>query len=68
MFRSFGITSLEKDNFIDRQKIRTVFFQDKDIRQRLEGIVHPAVDRKVKSFISANEHDDYVAVFNPLLF
>lgn len=68
MFKSFGIDSLENDNFIDRTKIRTLVFQDKKIKTSLEQIVHPAVNRKVQEFIQQNAKNDYVAIFNPLLF
>lgn len=68
LFKSFGIFTLEKDDFIDRQKIRTIVFQNKKIRNNLEEIVHPEVENKIKEFISENQADDFVAVFNPLLF
>lgn len=68
MFKSFGIDSLEDDDFIDRRKIGTIVFRDKNIKKALEDIVHPAVNKKVGEFLKQNESSDYAAIFIPLLF
>lgn len=68
MFGHFGFHELDKDDFIDRKKIRTLVFKQPEIRKELEKIVHPAVEQSVDDFVKENENEKFVAIFNPLLY
>ncbi len=68
LFESYGITTLQNDSFIDKSKIRTVVFQNKEIRKSLEHIVHPAVQKAVDNFVADNKNAPFVGIFIPLLF
>lgn len=68
MFGKFGFHELDNDTFIDRNKIRTMVFQNPEIKKELENIVHPAVEQHVNDFVNENENERYVAIFNPLLY
>ena len=68
MFGNFGFHELDKDDFIDRKKIRTIVFKEPEIRRELEKIVHPAVEKSVDDFVKENEKEKFVAIFNPLLY
>jgi dephospho-CoA kinase len=40
---AFGVAVLQADRHIDRQKLRTIIFNDTQARKRLEAIIHPRV-------------------------
>ncbi len=46
-----------EDGALDRREIAARIFKDPVLRQKLNGIVHPAVKRRVKELISS--HSDY---------
>lgn len=57
----FGPDILDKDGIIDRKKLGSIVFNDKEKRQILNGIVHPAVTEELRKLIS--EKKDSVQVF-----
>jgi dephospho-CoA kinase len=68
LFADYGYDLLKDDDFIDKNKIKNIVFPNKKLKKDLEGIVHPAVERKIEEFIQENESSKVVAVYNPLLF
>ncbi|MCQ2754732.1 MAG: dephospho-CoA kinase, partial [bacterium] len=63
-----GFHQLDKDNFIDRSKIRDIVFKNPEIKKELESIVHPAVEQYVDDFVAENKNEKFVAIFNPLIY
>lgn len=53
--RAFGPKLLAPDGEIDRLALGEIVFQDPEALRRLEGIVHPGVDRQIRQAIAASE-------------
>lgn len=65
-FKDFDI---ENDNGgISREKLGRLVFDRADLRQKLEGIIHPAVKRKILEFFDENRSEKFIFVSIPLLF
>ncbi|RST76347.1 dephospho-CoA kinase [Siminovitchia acidinfaciens] len=47
---AFGKEILLKDGTLDRDKLGSIVFQNEEERQKLNGIVHPAVRKKMKEW------------------
>ena len=65
--KNFGDKFLAQDQTIDRQKLRTAIFQDLDLRQRLNAIVHPLARTEIKNMLAGSDPDQCL-VEVPLLF
>lgn len=67
---AFGADVLQPDQNLDRQKLRTIIFNNPDARRKLESIIHPRVRALAEQRI--REHGDAgyrVVVYEvPLLF
>jgi dephospho-CoA kinase len=67
---AFGTGVLQPDQTLDRQKLRTVIFSDRDGRKKLEAIIHP----RVRALAEERIRDHTVAGYSiivyevPLLF
>ena len=53
---------------ISREKLGKIVFSDKDLKQKLEAIIHPEVKDKIIEFFTAHQGDKYAFVAIPLLF
>lgn len=56
------------DGVVDRQKLAAVVFRDKDSLQRLNGIVHPAVDEDFREWLRQHADSDIVVKEAAILF
>jgi dephospho-CoA kinase len=67
---AFGIGVLQPDQTLDRQKLRTVIFSDRDGRKKLEAIIHPRVRALAEERIREHTAAGYsIIVYEvPLLF
>lgn len=66
----FGPEILARDGTLDRAALARVVFSDSNVRVRLEGLLHPRIQRVWTEFLSAREMDGAFAAFVviPLLF
>lgn len=51
-----------------REKLGKLVFADKEIKQKLENILHPQIRKKIKEFFDKNQNEKYLFVGIPLLF
>ena len=67
---AFGAGILQPDQTLDRQKLRTVIFNDRDGRKKLEAIIHPRVRALAEERIREHAAAGYsIIVYEvPLLF
>jgi dephospho-CoA kinase len=67
---AFGAGVLQPDQTLDRQKLRTVIFNDRDGRKKLEAIIHPRVRALAEEKIREHAVAGYsIIVYEvPLLF
>jgi dephospho-CoA kinase len=67
---AFGTGVLQPDHTLDRQKLRTVIFSDRDGRKKLEAIIHPRVRALAEERIREHAAAGYVIIVYevPLLF
>jgi len=56
------------DGKLNRPFIAGIVFKDKAKLQILNNIVHPAVYKHLKTFITQNKHKDYILYENAILF
>ncbi len=64
---TFGTEVLDAAGALDRPSLAAVVFQDRDARERLNGIVHPLVRLRSDELIAAAEPDAVVLQDIPLL-
>lgn len=64
--RSFGESVLREDGALDREALRTMVFADRERREELERILHPAIRREVSRRLRELEAP-YCIVVVPLL-
>ncbi len=64
----FGNTLFDKDNRLDRKKLREIIFSDKDKKINLEKILHPKILKEVKKKLNTLLSEPYVVIDIPLLF
>ena len=67
---TFGRDVLQPDRSLDRQKLRTIIFNDPDARKKLESIVHPRVRARAEQRIEEHRAAGFeIVVYEvPLLF
>jgi dephospho-CoA kinase len=58
----------DKDNRLDRKKLREIIFLDKNQKINLEKILHPKILEEVKKKINVLSNEPYVVIDIPLLF
>ncbi len=63
----FGNHILNKDASINRQKLRTIIFNDLNLKNQLENITHPEIQAQVNTEISQLD-TKYCIIVIPLLF
>ena len=64
----FGDAIFDKDNQLDRKKLKEIIFSDKNKKKNLEKILHPKIYEEVKKRLNALSHESYVVIDIPLLF
>lgn len=64
ILEEFGTSVLLKDGRIDRTRLGTIVFSDKEKLQKLNGIIHPAVKKEILARIALAKQDGkaYVVV------
>lgn len=62
IIETFGNGILRDDKTIDREKLGSIIFNDKSMREKLNNIVHPAVRKKMIA-----KRDAYVKVDTPIV-
>ena len=53
---------------IFRQKLGALVFDDKNLKEKLENIVHPEIKDRLKKIFEENKLEKYIFVSIPLLF
>ena len=64
----FGDTIFDKDNRLDRKKLREIIFSEKNQKINLEKILHPKILGEVMKRLNVLSHESYVVIDIPLLF
>ena len=64
----FGQSLFNKENELDRKKLRDIIFSDKNLKIKLENILHPKILTEVKKKLSIFSDERYVVIDIPLLF
>ena len=64
----FGDTIFDKDNRLDRKKLREIIFSEKNQKINLEKILHPKILGEVMERLNVLSHESYVVIDIPLLF
>ena len=67
---AFGDEVLQSDQTLDRQKLRTIIFNNSAARKQLEAIIHPRVRALAEQRIREHSEAGYAVVISvvPLLF
>jgi dephospho-CoA kinase len=63
-----GQSLFNKENELDRKKLRDLIFSDKNLKIKLENILHPKILAEVKKKLSVFSDEPYVVIDIPLLF
>jgi dephospho-CoA kinase len=64
----FGDAIFDKDNRLDRKKLREIIFSEKDQKINLEKILHPKILEEVMKKLNVLSSESYVVIDIPLLF
>jgi dephospho-CoA kinase len=64
---TFGETILTSEGTLDRAKLAGIVFNEPDMKQQLENIIHPRVREQIKAYKDANKNEPYIMVVIPLL-
>ena len=64
----FGDAIFDKDNRLDRKKLREIIFSEKDKKINLEKILHPKILEEVIRRLNVLSNESYVVIDIPLLF
>ena len=64
----FGQSLFNKENELNRKKLRDMIFSDKNLKIKLENILHPKILAEVKKKLSIFSDEPYVVIDIPLLF
>ena len=64
----FGDAIFDKNNRLDRKKLREIIFSEKDQKINLEKILHPKILEEVMKRLNVLSNESYVVIDIPLLF
>ena len=64
----FGDAIFDKDNRLDRKKLREIIFSEKDQKINLEKILHPKILEEVMKRLNVLSNESYVVIDIPPLF
>ncbi len=65
--KAFGAEILDSTGGLDRRALREMIFTDPQQRTRLEGILHPLIEKEARRQIARLEDAPYVVLVVPLL-
>ena len=68
IFEAFKDYDISENGRISRQKLGTLVFDDKNLKEKLENIVHPEIKVRIKKIFEENKLEKYIFVSIPLLF
>lgn len=66
--RAFSDYDVFENGVISRKKLGKLVFRDKELKEKLEDIIHPQIKLKVNSFFKENSDKGKLFVSIPLLF
>ena len=49
--KHFGNEFIQPDGLIDRRRLRSALFEDKNLRQKIDGVLHPMVREEITSMV-----------------
>lgn len=68
LFLEFKKFDVFENGEFSREKLGKLVFTNKEIKQKLENILHPPIREKIKEFFEQNQNEKYLFVGIPLLF
>ena len=68
LFLEFKEFDVFENGEFSREKLGKLVFTNKEIKQKLENILHPQIREKIKEFFEQNQNEKYLFVGIPLLF
>lgn len=68
LFLEFKKFDVFENGEFSREKLGKLVFTNKEIKQKLENILHPQIREKIKEFFAQNQNEKYLFVGIPLLF
>ena len=68
LYTEFKNLDVFENGEFSREKLGKLVFADKEIKQKLENILHPQIREKIKEFFDKNQNEKYLFVGIPLLF
>lgn len=68
LFLEFKKFDVFENGEFSREKLGKLVFTNKEIKQKLENILHPQIREKIKEFFDQNQNEKYLFVGIPLLF
>ena len=68
ILEAFKDYDISEDGKISRQKLGALVFNDKNLKEKLENIIHPEIKDRLKKIFEENKLEKYIFVSIPLLF
>lgn len=68
IFEAFKDYDISENGRISRQKLGALVFDDKNLKEKLENIIHPEIKVRIKKIFEENKLEKYIFVSIPLLF
>ncbi len=68
ILEAFKDYDISENGKISRQKLGALVFDDKNLKEKLENIVHPEIKDRLKKIFEENKLEKYIFVSIPLLF
>lgn len=68
IIKAFYDYDISDNKVISRKKLGEIVFADKELKKRLENIVHPEIKKKISAIFNENKNEKFVFVSIPLLF
>ncbi|RAI12250.1 MAG: dephospho-CoA kinase [Candidatus Melainabacteria bacterium] len=68
ILEAFKDYDISENGRISRQKLGALVFYDKNLKEKLENIVHPEIKDRLKKIFEENKLEKYIFVSIPLLF
>lgn len=68
ILEAFKDYDISENGRISRQKLGALVFNDKNLKEKLENIVHPEIKDRLKKIFEENKLEKYIFVSIPLLF
>lgn len=68
ILEAFKDYDISENGRISRQKLGALVFNDKNLKEKLENIVHPEIKDRLKKIFEENNLEKYIFVSIPLLF